>query len=75
METIIIVTILGRAQISMELIGSAKFRKREPENKTGGTDFACLTLARHPYYLRAHSNPALVAIVRMLSVDFIYNRN
>ena len=53
MEMIIIVTILGRAQISMELVGSAKFRKREPENKTGGTDFACLTLARHPYYLRA----------------------
>lgn len=53
MEMIIIVTILGRAQISMELVGSAKFRKREPENKTGGTDFACLTLARHPYYLSA----------------------
>ena len=33
---IIIVTILGRAQISKKLVGSAKFRNREHENKTGG---------------------------------------
>ena len=63
------VTILGRAQISMELVGSAKFRKHEHENKTGGTDFTCLTLGLHPYYLRAwnrlNSKKPLILIRRL----------
>ena len=47
-----------------EIVGSAKLRKREHENKTVGNwgekepksrahIFACLSFTRHPYYLRA----------------------
>ena len=34
--------------------GRVRVRKREDENKTGGTDiFACLLLTRHAHYLSA----------------------
>ena len=38
-----------------EIVGYPKLRKRKRENKTRAGIFACLTLSRHLYFLRARN--------------------
>ena len=58
-----------------EIVVYPKLRKRERENKTRADIFACLTLARHRYFLRARNTkgervdvwPSILKIIKLLT--------